>query len=347
MDKHSFEKSFSDDIQKVKRLQRTGPTDEWLSRTRSELLQHMIENPPRQSSHYGFRFRFATLTTVLLVAVGLTGGVGFAAQNSLPDDQLYPIKRATEQIQVLLTPQAEEKSKLKIKLAQRRQEEAQTLIHLKPERVAENPGSVVAVLNESKQVIEEELARLKGEISDLKAQRDAIASEVESSLAIASSQENVEHVETVAIEEIDPAEHIGGGVLATSTPDEVVEEAELALSEERSEEVEKKEKETIKTAEIETTFKDKSIPKEVKDALVSSELVQDELKEVLEEVEELKNTDPVPQEEPTEEEQADPSVDEKDIEDPVVEESEQVEIATSTEEIAEDTVEERNEGSEN
>lgn len=62
-------------------------------------------------------------TTVLAVALTLLlagGGTAAAASNSMPDEPLYPIKIATEQLQLMFTTSALSKAELYAKLADRR-----------------------------------------------------------------------------------------------------------------------------------------------------------------------------------------------------------------------------------
>jgi len=67
-----------------------------------------------------------TLTTVLLVlslVLGGTGGTVYAAQSSLPDDALYPLKLFTENMQEAFTANAGEEMELQLQFANRRMEE--------------------------------------------------------------------------------------------------------------------------------------------------------------------------------------------------------------------------------
>ncbi|MBI2013320.1 MAG: hypothetical protein HYS87_00570 [Candidatus Colwellbacteria bacterium] len=64
----------------------------------------------------------------LLIALSLSGGVSFAAENSLPGDALYPIKvGVNEQVRGALAFGAKAKAKLDTQLAARRLEEAEQL----------------------------------------------------------------------------------------------------------------------------------------------------------------------------------------------------------------------------
>lgn len=67
-----------------------------------------------------------TLTTILLIAslvLGGTAGTVYAAQSSLPDDALYPLKLFAENMQQAFTANAGEEMELQLQFANRRMEE--------------------------------------------------------------------------------------------------------------------------------------------------------------------------------------------------------------------------------
>ena len=69
---------------------------------------------------FGLRPRWAMalmITAIFLIAGGSTA---VAANNSMPDSPLYPVKLATEQVQLTLTPSDISKARLCVKLADRR-----------------------------------------------------------------------------------------------------------------------------------------------------------------------------------------------------------------------------------
>lgn len=71
-----------------------------------------------------FRFVSVSLVIVLLLS---GSGIAYASQRSLPGDALYPIKTATEHIQVLLSTSAARKAELNVVFAQRRLDEIQQI----------------------------------------------------------------------------------------------------------------------------------------------------------------------------------------------------------------------------
>ncbi|BAJ62109.1 DUF5667 domain-containing protein [Anaerolinea thermophila] len=76
-------------------------------------------------------FRMSPLVTLMLIVSLLFGGTGVtavAAQNSLPDEPLYPVKLLTEQVRTELTTREQAQLALMLELANRRAEEANRLM---------------------------------------------------------------------------------------------------------------------------------------------------------------------------------------------------------------------------
>jgi len=74
----------------------------------------------RRRPFFGWLPRWATAVIIVLVLLLAGGGVVAAAGNSMPDNPLYPVKLATEQAQLALTPSDMNKAELYAKLADRR-----------------------------------------------------------------------------------------------------------------------------------------------------------------------------------------------------------------------------------
>ncbi|NQS91230.1 MAG: hypothetical protein HQ574_02385 [Chloroflexi bacterium] len=72
--------------------------------------------------------RLATILAVVLFALSSIGGTVYAAQDSLPDDLLYPVKTLTEDIQIGLESDPEERLDLYASFANRRLEEIEAQI---------------------------------------------------------------------------------------------------------------------------------------------------------------------------------------------------------------------------
>lgn len=69
---------------------------------------------------FGWQRQWVTVVTVLLVLLLAGGGTVAAASNSMPDNPLYSVKLATEQVQLILTPSDIGKARLCARLADRR-----------------------------------------------------------------------------------------------------------------------------------------------------------------------------------------------------------------------------------
>ena len=72
--------------------------------------------------------RFAAVAAVVLVALSSLGGTVYAAQAAQPDDLLYPVKTFTEELQVRLEGDPEDKLDLYVFFANRRLQEIQNQV---------------------------------------------------------------------------------------------------------------------------------------------------------------------------------------------------------------------------
>jgi hypothetical protein len=75
---------------------------------------------PRSRSFFGWLPQWATVVTIVLVLLLVGGGTVVAAGSSMPDDTLYQVKLATEQVRLTLTPSQIGKARLCAQLADRR-----------------------------------------------------------------------------------------------------------------------------------------------------------------------------------------------------------------------------------
>ncbi len=108
------------------------PSPEFKSKTRAQLLE--LSRPvPMQHRAFLPRFSFATLAAIIFAVLGLTGGLVYAANDSLPDSPLYPIKRGTERAEILFASDAESQSRIYMMFAERRLDEAKALAN-KPDQ---------------------------------------------------------------------------------------------------------------------------------------------------------------------------------------------------------------------
>jgi len=88
-------------------LSALGPDPAFKSRARTELHAVLREAEEKRSrSFFSFEWQWSRVTAavaaVLVLLVGV-GGTAYAATGSMPDDFLYPVKRATEQVQLAFT----------------------------------------------------------------------------------------------------------------------------------------------------------------------------------------------------------------------------------------------------
>ncbi len=76
--------------------------------------------PKKRYLTLGWQPRWVTVVAIVLVILLAGGGTVAAAGGSMPDEPLYPVKLATEQVQMVFTPSALGKAELYAKLADRR-----------------------------------------------------------------------------------------------------------------------------------------------------------------------------------------------------------------------------------
>lgn len=97
------------------------PRPEFKSQARYEfrLALQKVE-PKRRLPFLGWQSRWAIAMVVVLVVLLGGGGTVAAAGNSMPDSFLYPVKLATEQVRLKLTPSDMGKAELYAELADRR-----------------------------------------------------------------------------------------------------------------------------------------------------------------------------------------------------------------------------------
>ena len=113
------------------------PRPEFRAKARYQFRSALQEiEPKRGYSLFGWQSRWATAVTVVLVLVLAGGSTVAAAGNSMPDNPLYSVKLATEQVQLTLTPSALGKAELHARLADKRVAEIICMANKgKPEQV--------------------------------------------------------------------------------------------------------------------------------------------------------------------------------------------------------------------
>jgi hypothetical protein len=91
------------------------------AKARYEFRSALQEAAARKQRPISFwRLRWATVVATLLIVLSAGSGMVAAANNSMPDGPLYPIKLAVEQLQISLTSSPLDKVKLYAELSDRR-----------------------------------------------------------------------------------------------------------------------------------------------------------------------------------------------------------------------------------
>jgi hypothetical protein len=97
------------------------PRPEFRAKARYQFNSTLQAMESRKSrSFFGWQRRWVTAVTVVLVLLLAGGGTVAAGSNSMPDGTLYPVKLATEQVWLALTPSSLGKAKVLTKLTDRR-----------------------------------------------------------------------------------------------------------------------------------------------------------------------------------------------------------------------------------
>ncbi len=97
------------------------PNPEFKARARYQFQSALQEvKPKRALPFFGWQPQWAVAIAVVLAVLLAGGGTVTAAGYSMPDSPLYPVKLATEQVQLTLTPSDIGKAELHAKLADRR-----------------------------------------------------------------------------------------------------------------------------------------------------------------------------------------------------------------------------------
>ena len=97
------------------------PRAEFKARARYQLQSALQEMESRRGRwFFVWQSRWATAVAAILIFLLVGGGTVAAAGNSMPDGTLYPVKLATEQVRLTLTPSALAKAQLYARLADNR-----------------------------------------------------------------------------------------------------------------------------------------------------------------------------------------------------------------------------------
>ena len=100
------------------------PRPEFRARARYEFHSALQEAASKKRPFlFGLRTRLVTAMVALSIILVSGGGTVVMASNSMPDSPLYPVKLATEEVQLALTPSDIDKAKVCVMQADRRVDE--------------------------------------------------------------------------------------------------------------------------------------------------------------------------------------------------------------------------------
>ena len=108
------------------RISSLEPDQEFKAKARNELfevLRKAEEKGSRSLFRFGWQPRWAGVVAVIAVLLIAAGSTAAASMGSMPDDFLYPVKRATEQVQLAFTFTNLGKAEAYARMANRRVEE--------------------------------------------------------------------------------------------------------------------------------------------------------------------------------------------------------------------------------
>jgi len=117
-------------IVEVKALNSAATSDQAVSESLLDRLKVWIKTSPFQLRRKERFSMVTTLSTLIIIASLVFGGVGasvYAAQDSLPTEQLYPLKTFSEDLRLRLTEQTQTQLELALAFAARRMGEIEAL----------------------------------------------------------------------------------------------------------------------------------------------------------------------------------------------------------------------------
>ncbi len=139
---------------RLKKLRHLAPDPAWLLRSRKALEGYLEAHPIAFARPAIFWLTGPIASAALVVLLVFLGaGATIAAQGSLPNEPLYPIKLASEEVREILAVTQEQKAETQLAFAKRRLEEAAALLA--------QPGVETDVIKES-------LLRFSAQVEDAK-----------------------------------------------------------------------------------------------------------------------------------------------------------------------------------
>jgi len=145
----------------VKKASAIQPPAGFKARARYQFRSALQEAASQKSRpFFGWLPRWATVLTIVLVVLLAGGGTVAAAAGSMPDDFLYPVKLATEQVQLVLTPSQVSKARLCARFADRRVAE---IIYMAEKGDAHQVELITQRLNKHLEMLADLASALEGE----------------------------------------------------------------------------------------------------------------------------------------------------------------------------------------
>ena len=100
------------------------PRPEFRARTRYQIQSQLHDKEPKKASLVGWMPRWAVVVASVVLVFLLAGtGTVAASRTSMPDNTLYPVKLATERVQLRLSRGDISKARVNVRLADRRVKE--------------------------------------------------------------------------------------------------------------------------------------------------------------------------------------------------------------------------------
>ncbi|MBI4284012.1 MAG: hypothetical protein HY663_06040 [Chloroflexi bacterium] len=127
------------------------PRPEFRAQARYQFSSALQKKMETKKSHLSFSWhwqpQWVTVVAIVLVLLLASGGTVAAASGSMPDEPLYPVKLASEQVRLVFTPSALGKAEFYADLADRRVEEiARMAGKNKPEQIERTSRRLSAYL---------------------------------------------------------------------------------------------------------------------------------------------------------------------------------------------------------
>ncbi len=211
------------------KLQKTGPSPEWTANTRNFLINRVKQDTLGNEPSWAFSFRLNSMVWVkrvmpspvkvvsFFIVIGLVGGTNMVAQAEyIPKRPLYTVKRTFEKIELVMALTAKSETKVNLKHATKRKEEAVKLAKKEdfaPGEKTENINTVVKSLeqnisaaNNSLEIVKESEKDHQGTVELAKEFTKNISDNIEDLNEVKEASKEVKEAVEEAVEEMEKAE---------------------------------------------------------------------------------------------------------------------------------------------